>query len=107
MQRAYAIYDRKAHVYSIPFFKQTDGEAVRMFMQASIDKNTNIFNYPSDYELQCVGEYQEDTGCFQNFAPTFLIRGDQAQQTFAKYEHERQRNFKYEEEEVEDEFEAF
>lgn len=99
MQQVFAIYDRKANTYSLPFFKPSEGDALRMFMQAAVDQQTTIYMYPSDYELYFIGEYTEDLGCFQNATPHFIIRGDQAQAKFAAYQRVRANAMKASEEE--------
>lgn len=59
---AYSIYDRKALIYSPPFFSATDGTAMRSFAQAANDLNTNIGRFPADFVLYRVGQFNDAKG---------------------------------------------
>lgn len=91
--QAFTIYDRKSMTYARPFFAVDEAEATRIFMAASLDQQTNLFNYPSDYELYKCGEFDQLNAAFANCNPEFIIRGDQAQATFLKYQKQRNQMF--------------
>lgn len=61
-QKIFTIRDSKGEFYSPPFYKNTHGEAERDFHTASKDPNTNISKYPEDFDLYCVGEFDNLTG---------------------------------------------
>ncbi len=58
----YAIYDIKAEAYLTPFFSPNAQLALRMFMQAGADTNSNIHQYPADFTLFEIGEFEQDHG---------------------------------------------
>lgn len=61
---AYSIRDIKAAIYHNPFYKSTDGEAIRDFTSACSDEKTNLGKYPEDFSLYNVGAYDDNTGEF-------------------------------------------
>lgn len=71
--KAYSIRDAKASFYHTPFFKPTEGEAVRDFIQVANDDKGTINKFPEDFDLFEVGEYETNTGHFKALeAPVHL-----------------------------------
>lgn len=65
--KVYTCFDSKGQVYMHPFFMRADGEAVRAF-SASIAKPGHPFaDYPADYTLFCIGEYDDDNARFLQY----------------------------------------
>lgn len=62
ISHAYTIYDRKALIYSPPFFAVTDGLALRSLMEAVNDPNTSIARHPGDFVLYRCGSYDDASG---------------------------------------------
>jgi len=61
--KMYSIRDLKSEVYKAPFYKKTHGEAERDFKTAVNDPQSGSLNqYPEDYDLFFVGEYDDNTG---------------------------------------------
>lgn len=60
----YSIYDSKAEIFHPPYFNKTHGEAERTFGQIVNDEKTQIGQFPEDYDLYHVGEYNDGTGQF-------------------------------------------
>lgn len=60
--KAYSIFDKKAGTYSNPMFLVSDGVARRSLLDALDDPKTLIHAHPEDFELYCVGEFDEVTG---------------------------------------------
>lgn len=58
----YTIYDVKAEAYLAPFFARTDGEAIRMILNALEDPQTMLAKYPLDYKLVKVGTWDNQVG---------------------------------------------
>lgn len=59
----YAVYDRKAEMYSQPFLEIKDGTAIRAVQDMVInDKNHAFAKHPSDFSLHRLGEFDEVTG---------------------------------------------
>lgn len=73
MLKAFSIKDSKAEVYLAPFFKPVHGEAERYFHKLVNDKQTMMHDYPEDYSLWYVGEYDEHTGLLKSKEPTHLL----------------------------------
>lgn len=62
IKKIYTVYDAKAEFYATPFFARNNGEALRMFQEAANDKTITIGQYPEDYALFCIGEWDELSG---------------------------------------------
>lgn len=73
--KAYAIYDSKARVYTVPFFCQNDEVAGRNFASAVNDHNTQFGKYPEDFSLHCIGSYDDELGELKSFPPINLGLG--------------------------------
>lgn len=58
----FTVYDSKAEFYSKPFYARTTGEALRSFQEAANDRAILVGQYPADYTLFCIGEFDENTG---------------------------------------------
>lgn len=67
--RLYAVYDRKALVYQVPFASLTDGAAVRMLSDAVADSNTMLSRHPNDYVLFYVGDFDDSKGALEAASP--------------------------------------
>lgn len=67
--RAYSIYDRKALIYSAPFFAPNDQVATRTLGDAAADPNTSLGRHPGDYVLYFVGDFDDQKGILQSVAP--------------------------------------
>lgn len=59
----YAVYDRKAELYSTPFLEVKDGTAVRAVQDLVINNKEHPFaKHPSDFSLHRLGSFDEHTG---------------------------------------------
>jgi hypothetical protein len=59
----YAVYDRKAEIYSQPFLEIKDGTAIRAVQDLVINNKDHAFaKHPSDFSLHRLGEFDETTG---------------------------------------------
>ncbi len=59
----YAVYDRKAELFSPPFLEITDGTAVRAVQDLVINNKDHAFaKHPADFSLHRLGEFDEITG---------------------------------------------
>ena len=59
----YAVYDRKAEMYSTPFLEIKDGTAIRAVQDLVINNKDHAFaKHPSDFSLHRVGAFDETTG---------------------------------------------
>lgn len=62
IHHAFTIYDRKALIYSPPFFAVADGAAVRMFQDLVGDSGTQVGRHPGDFVLYRCGGYDDSNG---------------------------------------------
>lgn len=57
----YAVYDRKAEIYSAPFLEVTDGTAIRAVQEAVKDGQHPFAKNPGDYSLHRLGTFEDTT----------------------------------------------
>lgn len=60
----FSIRDSKAECYNTPFFKKTKGEALRDFTTAVNDEKSQLNQYPTDFDVYHVGNWDSDSGKF-------------------------------------------
>lgn len=71
----YSIYDEKAQAYLPPFYFDHHGQALRAFQSSLKDKNSNISQYPEDYSIYHLGEFNKVSGKFTSLnEPKYLNR---------------------------------
>lgn len=63
----YAIYDKKAEMYSEPKPAPTDGVFTRMVSDMIAEGNNQIASHPEDFAVYKIAEWAETTG---NIEPT-------------------------------------
>lgn len=61
-----SIFDSKAEVFNTPIFLPTVGMATRMFADQVNEKDSPFQKHPEDYTLFELGEYDSDSGKFEN-----------------------------------------
>lgn len=66
--KAYSIRDAKGEIYHNPFFKHTHGEAERDFHQVVNDDKSTLNQFPDDFDLYYIGEYDNTAGTFKSLA---------------------------------------
>lgn len=59
--KMYSIQDLKANLFSTPMFLQNDSVAIRN-LTASFAGESMLVKYPNDFELFCVGEFDDHSG---------------------------------------------
>lgn len=65
----YAVHDAKAGIYGVPFPQAGDKVAIRGFTEASLNPETELNKYPTDFSIFRVGYYDDETGLFTAEAP--------------------------------------
>lgn len=60
--RMYSIRDTKAEVFGAPFYKNTHGEAERDFQRLIRDEKSTVNQYPEDFDLYYLGDYDDQSG---------------------------------------------
>lgn len=62
IHKIYSVFDSKGEAFSLPFYYQHDGQALRTFHDWVQDKETPYGKHPEDYTLFSIGTYDEITG---------------------------------------------
>lgn len=63
--KMFSIFDAKASIFHPPFYKRSHGEAERDFSQTANNKETQLNQFPEDYDLYYLGEYDDNSGKFE------------------------------------------
>lgn len=64
--KVYTVYDSKAESYLQPFFAQSNGAALRSFIEAINTAGHQFNKYAADFTLFEIGEYDHSTGKISN-----------------------------------------
>lgn len=74
--KLYSIFDTKSRVFLQPFVSRSDTDALRQIEASLKDpqvKSTPVGQYPQDFELHALADYDDETGMIQTLAkPRFL-----------------------------------
>lgn len=80
--KVYSIRDAKAEIFNTPFYQKTHGEAERNFRAVCNDDKSTIFQYPEDFDLYYIGEYDDIDGTFDSLdTPQHIIKAVQCKRT--------------------------
>lgn len=60
--KIFVIKDTKANIYHTPFFNRSNEVAMRMVGATANDESSLLNQYPQDYELQCIGHFDDTSG---------------------------------------------
>lgn len=58
----FTIKDTKAEAFHAPFYQRTQAEAVRSFAMTTNSPQTQINEYPEDFDLYHLGSFDDRTG---------------------------------------------
>lgn len=58
----FSVYDSKTEVYGQPNFMVNRGAALRAWIDACNDPNTQIFKHPGDFTMFEIGEWDDEKG---------------------------------------------
>lgn len=73
----YAVFDKKADMYTPPFLEIKDGTAIRAVQDLVINNKDHPFaKHPSDFSLHRLGEFDETTGVITGQKPNKIIEVD-------------------------------
>lgn len=78
-----SIRDSVAQCFSRPVFTQTEGTAIRSFIDEVCreDQGNDLNKHPSDFDLYVVGTFDDDNGVFTSEQPPrLLMKGIQAKE---------------------------
>lgn len=70
----YAIFDSATGAYMRPFLMQSDGQAMRMFLDETKKDDSPIAAHPEDYSLFRVGSWDDQDASIEAQSPTCLAR---------------------------------
>lgn len=73
--KLYSMHDRKMNVYLTPFPSRGDVDAVRNVKTSSLHpemKNTPVGEHPEDFDLVCIGEFDDETGAISSCIPMII-----------------------------------
>jgi len=62
MINLYAIRDIKADAFAAPFLMANDNVAMRAVTESALSSDSSLRRHPGDYQLWCLGSYDEPTG---------------------------------------------
>lgn len=60
--QVFSILDTKAGTYNPPFYQKNVGEATRTFSKICSDRESLISQYPEDFVLCLVGDFDDESG---------------------------------------------
>lgn len=70
--KAYSVHDSAADAFLLPFFDHRHQMAMRTFGHAVQQDGHKFCEYPQDYKLFCIGEFDDSKGIFNPRPPEFL-----------------------------------
>lgn len=64
----YSVFDTKSGVYDVPFFSRSDLFATRKFIMDCLNdqRATMLSNFKDDFELYCLGEFDQFNGVVES-----------------------------------------
>lgn len=76
--KIFTIRDTKAEMYNTPFFQKSVGEAERNFKTLVNDSKSTVSQYPEDFDLYYIGDYDDLTGKINELpAPSHVAKAVQ------------------------------
>ncbi len=73
--KIFSIRDSKGEMYSPPFFQKTAGEAERNFKTLVNDQKSTVSQYPEDFDLYYLGEFDDSDGKIKNLdSPSHIAK---------------------------------
>jgi len=76
MYKIYAISDSKMEAFNRPFVLPADGAAIRAFQDEINNKDSELSKHPKDYDLYCVGLWDEETGIISECKTKLIAAGE-------------------------------
>lgn len=64
IKKVYSIRDAKGELFNDPWFAHTHGDAERTFTRLVKDEKTTIHQFPEDYDLYFLGEFDDQRGVY-------------------------------------------
>lgn len=73
--KLFAVYDKKAAAFGTPYFSVNRATGTRSFERACQDPGLEINQFPEDYQLFELADYDERTGKVTSSGPDFIANG--------------------------------
>ena len=70
--KVFAVRDKASDSYLTPFFAPHEAMAIRQFHLLRTDSSTFVAQFPQDFDLFLLGEFDERTGHFTELSPCYL-----------------------------------
>lgn len=77
VMKLFGVRDSKSEVYGPPFMARTLGEGERLFKKLVNTPETGPSQFPKDYDLWELGDFEEGTGKIIPCVPRHMINADQ------------------------------
>lgn len=71
--KMYSVFDRKVAAFAQPFYAVNDLVAMRCLKGVVSDHRSVIATNPADFDLFCVGEFNDDTGLVTAITPPVCV----------------------------------
>lgn len=85
IQKLFSVRDSKAGVFNTPFFKPTQAEAERDFHRLAHDPSSMVEQYPEDFDLYYIGEFNQNTGKLKTLeTPEHIVKATLVQKQNAQ-----------------------
>lgn len=78
MKSVYSVFDSRAVAYGPLVTDVSPVNVSRSFVEACRDPQSMLARYPEDYELQCLGTFDEATGLFVTYEGVTVITASEA-----------------------------
>lgn len=72
--KLYSVRDIVSKCYKAPFTAVAQGEAIRSFITAVDNPQTQLHQFPDDFELHEIGIWDDETGVFETTDPVCIAR---------------------------------
>lgn len=70
----FSLHDIKAKAFTLPFFMDQKGQALRALDGIVNDENTQVHKYPEDFKLYKLGTFDDNSGLVCSLStPEFLV----------------------------------
>jgi len=84
MKKIFVIKDEKSGAHYDPFTMSNSIDAQRAFMQGMKSEKSIISQYPEDFNLYYIGEFDEMSGLITAQAPVMILTGKEAKEASRK-----------------------
>ena len=84
MKKIFVIKDEKSGAHYDPFTMSNSIDAQRAFMQGMRSEKSMISQYPEDFNLYFIGEFDEMSGMITPQAPVLILTGKDAKDSLRK-----------------------